>query len=108
MARRVSSVPLAACGARTRLGRARNSGSIAGSFQNTSSPAAAIRPSRSAASSAGSSTQDPREMLTKIAPGGSASIAARSISRSVAAPPAAAQSRISTSGASAAGVGTQR
>src|SRR5581483_10883075 len=60
----------ARCGASSTLSSWRSGLSIgSGSVSNTSSPAPLIQPSRSARTSAGSSTTLPREVFTKNAPG---------------------------------------
>jgi hypothetical protein len=69
IARRVGRLALAMCGVSTTLGSVSRSGCTLGSPSNTSSPAAAGRPARSAAASAASSTTPPRAMLTSVAVG---------------------------------------
>ncbi|MDT4877617.1 hypothetical protein FQZ97_1131510 [compost metagenome] len=54
------------CGVSTTLGTVNKSGCTLGSPSNTSSPAAAMRFSRSAAASAASSTMPPRAILISV------------------------------------------
>ena len=80
----VSCVSHTTCGVTTTLSSASNGLPAAtGSLAKTSSPAAAMRPSVSAATSAASSITPPREVLISSAVGFIRSSAARSMSRSV-------------------------
>ncbi len=105
MARRVCTDAEPICGSSTVLGASSSACGTFGSSANTSSPAAAMVPPASAAASAASSTVEPRPILTRTPSAPSAARISASMAFSVAAPPGAMQTSVSTASGSAFSVG---